>query len=292
MSGGGHPDMSDLFQNMFNGGGGGNPFERMFGGFGGRQQSQGPGNDVLHCDINLDEVFNGTCKKIEYDITCPCQTCAGVGAIDPNDVIKCIQCGGKGIAVQQMGPMMIQTTCPACFGNCTTIKTNRACSHCKGNKFATYKKSVKIEVPKGIPNKFDFKLAGKGNYNRDSKCYNDLVVVFTYNIPKSIHKIENGNIFIKMDIKLDDILCGFTRTINLYGKDILMGSKGYFNCAKPVVLEDAGLPIYKKDSTGNVIITFNVVFESDDRINKYNDVFLKIFKKTAIEEKKDMIVIG
>lgn len=270
---------------------GGNPFERMFG-HQHHQQQQQHQQDVLHCDINLDEVYNGTCKKIEYDITGPCQTCAGVGAIDPNDVIKCIQCGGKGIVVQQMGPMIIQTTCPACQGNCTTIKTNRACSNCKGNKFATYKKSVKIEVPKGIPNKFDFKLLNKGNYNREVKGYNDLIVVFTYNIPKSISKIENGDIYIKMDIKLDDLLCGFSRTVNFYGKDIVMGSKGYFGCNKPVCLSNAGLPIYKKEVYGNVIVTFNVAFESDDRINKYNDVFLKIFKKTAVEQVAGMNMIS
>ena len=95
-----------------------------------------------------------------------------------------------------------------------------------------------------------------------------------------------------MDIKLDDLLCGFSRTVNFYGKDIVMGSKGYFGCNKPVCLSNAGLPIYKKEVYGNVIVTFNVAFESDDRINKYNDVFLKIFKKTAVEQVAGMNMIS
>jgi DnaJ-class molecular chaperone len=94
-----------------------------------------------------------------------------------------MQCGGKGMMLQQMGPMVIQTVCPACFGSCTTIRTNKACHNCKGQKFANYKKTVKLDIPKGIPDKFEFKLHGKGNYNKDAKAHNDLVVIFHHKIP-------------------------------------------------------------------------------------------------------------
>lgn len=286
--GGGGPmhDMNDIFKNMF---GSGSPFGDMFNPFGGGggpgRGRAGPSQDMCHCDISFEELYNGTMKKIEYEVVLPCQTCNGVGATDPADVIKCMQCGGKGIVVQQMGPMILQTQCPACFGNCTTIKTNRACGNCKGKKFASYRKTIKLDVPKGIPDRFEFRLAGKGNYNREAACQNDLVVIFSHKVPENCSAVvDGGSITHKMNIKLDELFCGFSKTVNLFGRDIKLVSQGYFNPhpAKPMRFKGAGLPIYKKDVAGDLIVEWNVVFENDARLNKYLDVFLTIYKRTAI----------
>ena len=295
--GGGGMDINDILKNMFSGGGGGmggmSGMSGMFGNMGSMFGMSGMGGmhnmhpqtvcDNCHCDISLDEVANGTMRKIEYEIQCPCQTCNGQGAINPSDIIKCMQCGGKGVLMQHMGPMVIQSMCPACFGNCTTIKTNRACSHCQGNKFANYKKVVKLDIPRGIPDKFEFKLHGKGNYNKDAKAFNDLVVIFSHTIPANCSNVEsNGTITIKMELKLEDLFCGFCKTVNIYGKDLKICSQGYFNPEKPVVFKGSGLPAYKKETSGDLIINFTVIFNDDDRIGKYLDVFLKIYKKSAI----------
>ena len=236
--GGAGMDMNDIFKNMFGGnpfgGGGFNPFE-AFGGGGGHHRSQrGPDNDICHCDISFEELYNGIVKKIEYEVMLECQTCNGLGAMDPKDIINCMQCGGKGVATQQLGPMIIQTQCHSCFGNCTTIKTNRACANCKGNKFASYRKTVKLDIPKGIPDKFEYKLSGKGNYNRDAKCHNDMVVIFSHKIPPNCSPVDqcDGSITFKIDITLADLLCGFQKKVNIYGKELSVMSQGYFNPSK------------------------------------------------------------
>jgi hypothetical protein len=57
-----------------------------------------------------------------------------------------------------------------------------------------------------------------------------------------------------------------------------------------------GLPIYKKNKCGNLFLAFNVVYPEDsNKINKYSDVFLKVFKKSAIEVEEtceNVITIG
>ena len=293
------PDMQDVFRNMFGnmgggfgggGGGGGDPFSFMFGGGHQQQHHQHQHHhqqempvDVCHCEVTLEEVYNGVTKKIEYDIQSTCQTCSGKGAVDANDVIKCITCGGKGGVLQRIGPMTIQSMCPACGGNKTTIRSGRHCTHCQGSKFAVYKKSVKLELPKGIPDKFETRLPGKGNYNRDAGDFNDLMVVFDYVIPPKLQVDKSANIHIQMEIKLDELMCGFTRTLNIYGIPLAICSHTYFNPTKPITIKGKGLPSYKKGGVcGDLVITFSITYSDDDRIPKYHDVYLKIFKKSKI----------
>jgi molecular chaperone DnaJ len=293
-------DINDILKNVFGGGGGGggNPFGEMGGAFsfmfggggGGGGGHHGPKQlDVLNCDVTLDEVYSGTLKKIEYDVNLQCQTCNGQGAVDPNDVIKCIKCNGRGHIMQRMGPFMAQSSCPACFGNCTTIKNGRACSNCGGSKNASYKRSLKLDVPKGIPDRFQYKVEGKGNFNRAANCCNDIVIVFHYATKEASvtgttikHIDENSNVKVEMELKLEDLMCGFTKPIDFYGTPINVTSTGYFNPSKPIVLKGKGLPVYKKERYGDMTLSFNLVYADDERIGKYHDVYLKIFKRNKV----------
>ena len=278
------------FSFMFGGDAGGDPFGQMFGG-----QREVRHCDVLTLDISLSDIYHGYTKKVEYDIVDTCQQCNGIGALDPSDIIKCMKCKGEGSVLQQIGPFfMTRSACPACFGNGTTIKHNRVCSNCKGEKFARYKRTLKIEVPKGIPNNYQHKLDGKGSYNKSIKEYNDVMLVFKYRYAKNVVVDDTSNVNLSIDIKLEELLCGFNRVVDLYGKEYTFVSTGYFNPSKGVVIEDMGLPIYKKTKHGDLVLNFNVTYADDDnKINKYHDVFLKVFKRTDYpipDEKSDSII--
>lgn len=290
--GGGGPDLSDILNNMF-GGGGGHPFGGMFGGMFGQGQQGKKQVDIIHCEVTLEEIYNGTTKKIDYDIVNTCQTCNGCGADDPKNVIKCMTCNGTGTQTQRLGPMFItQSTCSACFGNGTIIKNNKKCKNCNGQKEANYKKTFKMEVPKGIPDNFQHKLDGKGNFNRQIGQFNDLLIVFHYGSVPNVIVDSNSNINMTIDIKLEELLCGFKKTISPYGVDLVLASTGYFNPTNPITFKDKGLPIMRKHSFGNLTIQFKVVYSEDKiTIAKYQDVFYKIFKRDAItNEPSDLLI--
>lgn len=278
-------DINDIFKNMFGGGGGppemdiGSIFSGMFGG--GRRQQHA---NAIHCEVTLEEVYNGTTKQIDYELSGICNTCNGLGAMDQKDIIKCMTCNGEGNITQRLGPMFItQSTCPACFGNGTSIKTGRQCGNCNGNKEANYKKKIKMEVPRGIPEGYQHKLDGKGCYNKNNKCNNDLVIIFHYGgVPSNVSVQDNGTIKMVIEIKFEELLCGFSRKINLYGQVLNIASTGYFNPGKPMTFKGKGMPIQKKSNYGDLIVHFKVDYCDDEKIKKYNDVFLKIFKRDAI----------
>jgi DnaJ-class molecular chaperone len=281
-------DPSDIFRQMF-----GNMFGGV-GGNGGGGGGNGPGKDVMRCQVSLEEVYTGITKKIEYDVVCACHQCDGIGAMSSDDIVKCLTCQGNGVLFQRLGPMTIQTGCHSCQGKKMAIRSGRACSHCKGEGVASYKKTLKLALPRGIPDRYESTFSKKGNYQKESKVTNDLLVVFEYtNLGSAI--IQGANIVIPMTISLDELLCGFIRTVNLYGVDLKIASGQYLCPTKPVTIPKRGLPVFgsqnkpdAKSTYGDLILNVTVQYPEDDKvINKYHDVFLKIFKKTDVQTLKD-----
>lgn len=281
-------DPSDIFRQMFG---------DMFGGAGPNGDNGNSGNqrgkDLMRCQVSLEEVYTGITKKIEYDVICACDKCDGLGAMSSDDIVKCLACHGQGVVFQRLGLMTIQTGCHSCHGKKMAIRSGRACSHCKGEGVANYKKTLKLVLPRGIPDRYESAFSKKGNYQKESKTTNDLLVMFEYTHVGSA-VIQGANIAIPMTITLDELLCGFVRTVNLYGVDLKIASGSYFCPTKPVTVAKRGLPVFNpkspdaKDAYGDLILNFTVQYPEDEKsLNKYHDVFLKIFKKNEISSVKD-----
>jgi len=263
---------------------GGASFSFMFGGNQRGEREQDP----VHVNVTLDDVLKGAKKRVEFDIKDVCGACKGCGAQDPSDVIKCIKCNGAGTVMQAIGPFFMSAVlCPSCFGNGSSVKSGRTCTKCKGERTCGAKKSIEVKVPKGIPNNHVHVLKGHGSYNAQSKAYNDVVLFFHYVIPSSNVQIDNnGNVFINMDVKLEELLCGFSKDIHLYDKPFSFRSEGYFNPVKKFIVPDLGLPsVHVNGKHGNLIVDFKVVYPEDvPKITRYRDVFVKVFKMSDVSE--------
>lgn len=284
------PEMNDIFSQMFGGGGGGpfGGFSSMFGGMnmGGSGHDEGPSVEVVQVEVSLAEVYEGTKKTVTFTVTDECDKCNGTGAQDGHhNVINCMVCGGRGMITQQLAPFMITTQrCHACSGNGKMIKEGKRCHACNGGKTMRVHKTIDVKLPKGLPNAHQHKCEGRGSFNERVRRHNDVVLIFNYKYQTSEHSYiqnidQDGTIHIKFDVKLDDIICGFKRTIAPYGKEITIFSNSYVNPQKPITLKGKGLPHFKRDTCADMIVHLNVVFGDDlVRMNKYRDVFLKIFK--------------
>jgi molecular chaperone DnaJ len=263
------PDINDIFSGMF-----GNMFNR---------QEEPEIADEMKCTLKLSDVYNGCDKRIEYEIKDKCTACQGRGAVDPKDIISCITCKGQGRFTQQMGPFITQTTCPSCFGKKTTIKSGKACKECGGNKLSPSKRILKIDIPKGISNNFRYKATGKGHWNPNSNKYNDIYISFVYEQVKDVSVDSVGNIQAVLEISIEDLLCGFKKELNVYGQAIDISKKCYFNPEKPVVFKGKGMPKPRTPSSyADLVVKYNVRYTDDEKYEKYQDVFLKVFKRSKL----------
>lgn len=143
---GGFHDPFDIFEQMFNRGGGG-----FGGGFGGMHRAKGASLRV-HEELSLKDYYSGTEVEFELMLNDICDHCEGSGSED-GKVETCPDCGGQGMIVQiiRMGIMTqkIQQPCGRCSGRGHIIKNH--CKVCGGHKVVKKPKSFHVELPAGAP---------------------------------------------------------------------------------------------------------------------------------------------
>ncbi|KAJ6816905.1 dnaJ protein-like protein 2-like [Iris pallida] len=109
---GGHNPF-DIFEQFFGGGG--------FGGGGSRVRRQRKGEDVVQTlKVSLEELYNGTSKKLSLTRSALCSRCHGKGSKSGASG-RCYGCQGSGMKVvtRQIAPGMVQRmqlVCPDCRG--------------------------------------------------------------------------------------------------------------------------------------------------------------------------------
>ena len=155
-SGSGFSDVEDIFSAF------GDIFGDLFGGGrAGRRRRTRKGRDV-RCDVSLTlkEAAEGIRKTVEFQRHEPCLKCEGSGAAEGSKRETCSYCGGHGQVVQQAGIVRVQTTCPACKGEGSSVKT--PCRPCRGSGHILKKVQAEVEIPAGVDEGMQVRIAGQG----------------------------------------------------------------------------------------------------------------------------------
>src|SRR5215213_2106970 len=152
-SGGSHfHDVEDIFS----------AFGDIFGDiFGNRGRRPRRGRDV-RCEVTLTlrEAAEGVQKKVQFHRHEPCTTCKGSGAAPGSKRETCSYCGGRGQVIQQAGIVRMQTTCPACQGEGSSVGT--PCRTCRGAGHTLKKVEAEVDIPAGVDNGMQIRMTGQG----------------------------------------------------------------------------------------------------------------------------------
>ncbi len=195
----------------------GSMFEEMFNGFGGgsSRRRQNPADmEKYQLDMNVEmylsfnEAAFGCEKEIEFTYKNACKKCKGTGAKD-GKLSTCKQCNGQGQVYMKQGFMTFSQTCPVCNG--VGSAPTDSCGSCKGEGFTKEKEKVTIKVPAGIDSENRLRVSGKGNIGKRG-TRGDLYVTFTVTPDK--HFIRNGNdIYIEIPVFFTQAITGENLTI-------------------------------------------------------------------------------
>ncbi|KAE8633844.1 hypothetical protein XENTR_v10002115 [Xenopus tropicalis] len=129
-------------------------FDMFFGG-GGRMNREKRGKNVVHqLAVSLNDLYNGTSRKLALQKNVICSKCEGYGG-KKGAVEKCTTCKGRGVQVrvQQIGPGMvqqIQSMCSDCHGEGERINQKDRCKQCSGKKVVREKKILEVHINKGM----------------------------------------------------------------------------------------------------------------------------------------------
>ncbi len=258
-----------LKQQGGNGGGGFDPFDFFFGGFGrgggfqnNKRERKGP-NVEMDLDVTLEELFLGTDIQADVNRQIICPQCRGSGAKDANDVHICGSCNGNGIKVirQMLGPGIYQTmqvTCDVCGGQGKVVKSK--CPHCNGSKVSRGGHEITISVERGMTDGETI-LFERGGDQGPSISPGDLVFTLRQQ-PHTVYVRNGDNLYTKVSLTLKESLLGFSKTIKqLDGTDIPLSRTGVIQYGFVDVIRDQGMP--KKNfpsERGHLYVEYQVVF--------------------------------
>lgn len=260
--GGGMGNPMDIFDMFF---GGGDPFGRG----GGRRGPRRTKNLVHQLSVSLEDMYNGTTRKLALQKNVICDSCEGVGG-KAGAVQKCPNCRGTGmqVRIQQLGPGMmqqIQSMCQECHGEGERVDPKLRCKKCNGRKVNRERKILEVQVDKGMADGQKITFTSEGDQEPGLEP-GDIIIVLDEKAHDSF-KRSGQDLIMKMDITLTEALTGMKKTIKSLDDRTLViqtvrGEVIKTGDVKQV--QGEGMPHYRNPfEKGRLLIQFNVVFPAN-----------------------------
>ena len=254
--GGGYTDFSDIF-----GGGGfggmGDIFETFFGGGrgGGSRVSTAGRNMAISLQITLEEAATGIKREISYERLAPCETCDGSGLSENGKFTTCPSCNGSGVVTTMqrsiLGTIQTQSPCPDCGGMGKTIEN--PCPDCEGEGRAPKTEKISIEIPKGIRDGQQIKIADMGEAGISGDTAGDLLVKIRV-LENDFYQRDGDNLHTRINISMLQAALGVTVSIEgvLPDEDIEIRVPSGTQNDDVVRVKDRGMPRFKSDNRGDL----------------------------------------
>lgn len=251
-------------------------FDMFFGMGGGRRGRQGPpkGKDVVHqLKVSLEDMYNGTVKKLALQKNVICPKCEGYGG-KKGSVQNCGSCRGSGmqVRIQQLAPGMvqqIQTVCSDCQGQGERINPKDRCKNCQGRKVTRERKILEVHIDKGMKDGQQIRFGGEGDQEPDHEP-GDIIIVLDEK-EHEVFKRHGMDLIIRMELELVEALCGFQKTVDTLDKRTLLVTSLPAEVIKPDDIKcvpGEGMPQYRDPfNKGRLIIQFSVRFPEDNWIS-------------------------
>ncbi len=257
----GYVDFEDLFGGF---GGMGDIFSTFFGGGAGRGGASvsKEGRDMgIGIDVTLEQVARGTKREIVYDRLAPCPDCDGTGLGVDGKEVECDECGGTGrvVKVQRtfLGDMQSSTTCTKCHGTGKAIEG--ACEECQGQGRVPDRQRVSVEIPAGIRDGQQLRVAGFGEAGMQGAPAGDLIVTARV-LPHENFERDGNHLHASISVPMVQAVLGADLEIEGIMEDEVVdvhvpdGSQS----GDVVRVKGAGLKKLGSDSRGDMFVHLNV----------------------------------
>ena len=257
--GGGQPfaDIGDIFEMFFGQGG--------FGGFGSRRR--GPrtrtrrGEDVgVHIQLSFEEAAFGVRQEVELERLSVCERCVGNGAEPGTAPIACRTCGGTGevqsVRRSVFGTLMTTAPCGTCRGTGQEIPD--PCAECAGEGRVRGAASVTVEIPAGVADGMELRVAGNGHAGVAGGSAGDLFVRLGVDGSDSFDR-RGQNVYTVLDISITQAALGAdVRVAGLDGAEVVKVEPGTAS-GTVVKLRGKGVPNLNRRGRGDLFVTLHVV---------------------------------
>jgi len=260
----GFTDINDIFSHFSDiFGGGSSIFDDFFssGSQRGRRRSAGTAGADLRVDLklSLEEIAQGSTKKIRIKKYVKCDKCSGTGADEGTAIKTCSVCNGlgevKSISRSVFGQFVNITSCQNCGGEGKVVDT--PCRKCMGDGRFQDEVMMKVDVPAGVHEGSYMTLRGEGNAGKRGGDTGSIIVVFEELSHKHFVR-EEDDIIYNLFITYPQAALGANVEVpTLNGKAVLKIDPGS-QPGKFLKMKGKGIKHLNSSGIGNQIVKINV----------------------------------
>jgi len=209
--------------------------------------------------LNLQEIANGTEKKIKVTKYVSCSVCGGSGAADSDSTSTCSTCHGSGHVTRVtntiLGQMQTSSVCPACGGEGKTI--TKKCPACYGEGIVQKEEIIKINIPAGVGKGMQMTVSGQGNAARRGGVNGDLLVVIDEEEHQSLIR-DGNNLIYNLYISIPDAVMGTHAEVPTVDNNVKIKIDPGTQPGKILRLRGKGLPEVNAYGRGDLLVHVNV----------------------------------
>lgn len=243
-------DFGSIFGDFFSAERGTSAEENIFGS---RAKSSRYRDVIVNLEIDLKDSFFGSSKEFTIEKYERCESCRGQGYDIEVGVETCATCRGLGrVQESHRTPFGIFSqikSCPQCKGVGKIPK--KQCSICRGQGRIKHKKTITIDIPKGIDTNQVLRLTGQGNFDQGN--YGDLFVKILVRKDPAVTR-KGADLFMKAQVKLTDILLGRVIYVVLFDEKIPIKLYPH-NLSEPLIkIDGKGMPNFQRRGRGNLFV--------------------------------------
>jgi molecular chaperone DnaJ len=246
-------DFADIFGDLFG-----------FGGFGrtSRRTRNAPrrGADLQYrLELSFEEAVFGVEKEIEITRDEVCATCQGSGAEPGTSPVRCSTCNGNGEVRQVrqtiLGSMVQVSTCPTCNGSGETIAS--PCHTCQGRGLERRTRKKVVNIPAGVDNGTQIRLAGEGQPGVNGGPNGSLYVAVQVKSHKFFRRRDN-DVLLDLDINIAQATLGAEVEIPTVDGKATLKIPGGTQPGKVLRMRGKGVPHLRSNGRGDQLVIVNV----------------------------------
>ncbi|RWR82206.1 dnaJ protein [Cinnamomum micranthum f. kanehirae] len=261
-----------------------------------RAQRQRRGEDVIQpLEVSLEELYNGTLKKLSFCINVICSKCKRKGS-KSSAPMACAGCQGSGMKVSMcyLGQQK-QEICNECKGTGETVSDRDWCLHCKGEKVVREKKVFEVVVEKGMQNGQKITLPGEADEAPETVA-GDIVFVLQQK-EHAKFKRNGDDLFVEHTVSLTEALCGFQFVLTHLDNRQLLIKSNPGEVLMPdqfMAINNEGMPMYQRPfMKGKLYIHFTVDFPRSLTLDQCKALETVLPPRTSVQlqdQLKDMML--
>ena len=185
-------------------------FDTFFGGNGRRGGGAANGarsgaNLRYDKDISFKDAVFGTKSEIQYPRQESCTVCKGTGAANGSGKKTCPTCKGSGQVRHSQGFFSVQSPCPTCGGEGSTIE--HPCKECGGSGTIKKRQKILVTVPPGVEHGQRTVIPGQGNAGPNGGPSGDLHVIFKV-APHEYFERQGADLYCAIPISITQAMLG------------------------------------------------------------------------------------